>query len=67
MVRPPKTIEYICLSCGTQGSIHTEAEDDDPIREGGSLLRCPRCKGSVLCLERKAADDLREMLPVEKR
>jgi DNA-directed RNA polymerase subunit RPC12/RpoP len=63
--RPPKTIEYICLSCGAQGSIHTEAEDGDPNKKGGSLLRCPRCKGSVLYLERKAADDLSELLPVE--
>lgn len=66
MVRPPKTIEYICLSCGTQGSIHTEAEDGDPTREGGSLLRCPRCKSSVLYLERKAADDLHEVAPVNR-
>lgn len=67
MERPPRTIEYICLSCGTQGSIHTEAGIEDPSTKGGSPLRCPRCNGTVLYLERKAADDLQELLPVEKR
>jgi DNA-directed RNA polymerase subunit RPC12/RpoP len=48
-------IDYICLACGTQGSIYTEAGDGDPGEDGGIPPRCPRCKGPVLYLERKAA------------
>lgn len=66
MERPPRTIEYICLTCGTQGSIHTEGGNEDPTIDGGSPLRCPRCDGTVLYLERKAADDLHEAVPVNK-
>jgi DNA-directed RNA polymerase subunit RPC12/RpoP len=65
--RPPRTVEYICLTCGTQGSIHTEADGDDPTRKGGSSLKCPRCGSIVLHLERKAAAEFFEAaIPVEK-
>lgn len=64
MERPPRTIEYICLSCGTQGSIRARAESEDPGTNGGSVPRCPRCNGTVLYLERKAADVFSEQVPV---
>lgn len=60
MERPPRTLEYICLSCGTQGSTHAEADGDETTRKGGSSLKCPRCGGTVLHLERKAAETLHE-------
>lgn len=66
MERPPRTLEYICLSCGTQGSIHTEADGDEGNMKGGSSLKCPRCQGPVLYLERKAAETLQEAAPLEK-
>ena len=67
MERPPRTVEYICLQCGTQGSIHAEADGEESNGEGGLSLRCPRCGGAVLYLERKAADECQKSVPVEKR
>jgi len=65
--RPPRIIEYICLTCGTQGSVHTEAANGDPTIDGGSPPRCPRCDGTVLYLERKeAAEVYHEAQPVDK-
>jgi len=56
-VRPPRTVEYICLACGAQGSTRREADRREEHDTGGFSLRCPKCGGSVLYLERKAAED----------
>jgi DNA-directed RNA polymerase subunit RPC12/RpoP len=56
-VRPPRTVEYICLACGVQGSTRREADGGEERAKGGFSLRCPKCGGSVLHLERKAAED----------
>jgi len=56
-VRPPRTIEYICLACGVQGSTRREAGGGEERETGGFSPRCPKCGNPVLYLERKAAGD----------
>lgn len=66
MERPPRTVEYICLQCGTQGSIHAEADGEESNRGGGHSLKCPKCGSTVLYLERETADEAQRSVPVEK-
>lgn len=66
MLRPPATVEYICLSCGAQGSAHREVSHDDEPDRGGTPLKCPKCGNAVLFLERMAASDFRAAQPVDK-
>lgn len=66
VLKPPRTVEYICLSCGAQGSTHREATSGDESKRGGSPLKCPKCGGPVLYLEREAASEFEAPAPVEK-
>lgn len=58
MERPPRMVEYICLTCGAQGLVQIECvKSEDGIR-GGFLLRCPKCYANAVCLEREAASNV---------
>jgi len=62
--RPPRTVEYICLSCGSQGLTHLEDDDsEERNRKGGPFLRCPKCGKTALYLEREAAESIVPLLP----
>jgi len=57
--RPPRTIEYICLSCGAQGLAQVDGDDAETKNErGGLTLRCPKCGKCALCLERETASQV---------
>lgn len=52
----PRLIEYVCLLCGAQGSLHTETDVQDTQQSsGGFSVRCPKCGGYVLHLDRETA------------
>jgi len=57
--RSPRTVEYVCLGCGAQGLIQVLdiGEDDTNLKDErlASILRCPRCDGKVIFIERKGA------------
>ncbi len=59
MERPPRSVEYICLWCGVQGLTKVPAvrdeRDDELEMQGDSSLICPKCGGTVLCIEREVA------------
>ncbi|MGI6163874.1 MAG: hypothetical protein ACOYEQ_08130 [Bacillota bacterium] len=55
MERPPRMVEYICLTCGAQGLVQVESlETEDQDTRGGFLLKCPKCDAGAFCLEREA-------------
>ena len=64
--RPPRTVEYICLSCGAQGLTHIDEEDsDERNKTGGPLLRCPKCGKQAMYLERETAEERGRVLVQE--
>jgi DNA-directed RNA polymerase subunit RPC12/RpoP len=52
--RPPRSVEYICLSCGVQGLMPLPKYEEAEMQGDNSLI-CPKCGGSVLCIEREVA------------
>jgi len=52
--RPPRSVEYICLSCGVQG-LMSFPDGEEIETQGDSSLICPKCGGTVLCIEREVA------------
>ncbi len=59
MERPPRMVEYICLTCGAQGLVQIECfEPEDHYTRGGFLLRCPKCDADAFFLQREAAFDV---------
>jgi len=57
--RPPRMVEYICLTCGAQGLVQMQcSESEDGDARGGYILRCPKCDAGAFFLERKAASDI---------
>lgn len=59
MERPPRSVEYICLWCGVQGLTKVPVVRNERVDEletqGDSSLICPKCGGTVLCIEREVA------------
>jgi DNA-directed RNA polymerase subunit RPC12/RpoP len=49
-----------------QGSARREADTREEQQTGGFSLKCPKCGGTVLYLERKAAEDFMEVASVGK-
>lgn len=65
MEKPPRVLEYLCLSCGAQGL--AEVREDAAGISGREewfdwRFRCPKCGGVVLCLDREFP--VRENAPV---
>ena len=62
MERSPKIVEYVCLACGVQGLIEIHElqtqDPDDNDQRFALMLRCPRCNGQVLSIEREGASNV---------
>jgi DNA-directed RNA polymerase subunit RPC12/RpoP len=60
----PRMVEYVCLACGVQGLIdihelQTQDQDTDDSNQRVTLvLRCPKCNGEVVSIERKGTSNV---------